>query len=226
MVYTVESLVQRNGVKAVVYGGAGVGKTRLGTTTPRPIYLSAEKGMLSLVGTGMPVWGEVKTLADLIKANDWLVNSREAKAYDTVILDSISELADNILFAAKSSTKDGRKAHNDTYELVVFNILNNWRDLPEKHVYMIAKERYDEDKMTMLKQFKPSMPNGNLIRELPYKFDFVFRMFQHLDMATNQTSTWLQCHADATAVAKDRSGKLEKYEPPNLGAIFTKAMQQ
>lgn len=223
MVQSVDQLIQQNGVKCVVYGGAGIGKTRLALTCPRPVYISAEKGMLSLTGSGMPVWGEVKTLPELVNAHNWALNSAEARSYDTIILDSISELADNILFIAKGGTKDGRKAHNDTYELVVFNILNAFRDLPQKHVYIIAKERFDEDKLTMTKQYKPSMPNGNLIREVPYKFDFLFRMFPYRDMATQQESVWLQCAADTTAVAKDRSGKLAKFEPPHLGNLFTKA---
>ena len=37
-----------SGVKCVVYGPAGGGKTRLLATAPSPIILSAEKGLLSL----------------------------------------------------------------------------------------------------------------------------------------------------------------------------------
>lgn len=221
----VDSFIKRNGIKCVVYGGAGVGKTRLALTCPQPIYISAEKGMLSLRGSGMKVYGEITTLGQLIEAHNWAMNSAEARAFNTVVLDSISELSDNILQAAKLGTKDGRKAHNDTYESVVFKILNAFRDLPQKNVYIIAKERYDEDKQTMLRQFKPSMPNGNLIREVPYKFDYLFRMFDHRDMTTQQDTVWLQCTADVTAVAKDRSGRLAKYEAPHLGQLFAKAMQ-
>lgn len=219
----VEQTVENQGVKAVVYGGSGIGKTRLTLTCPRPLYLSAEVGGLSLRGSAVPTV-LITGLPDLIEVYNWAKQSREAAAYDTLVLDSMSEMAENILRVAKQNTKDGRKAHNDAYEVTVVNVFNAFRDLPRKHVYMICKERHDEDTLTHVKQYKPSMPNGNLIRETPYKFDYVFRLFQHID-AQQQRSTWLQCAADATAVAKDRSGRLAMYEPPDLGVIFTKAMQ-
>ncbi len=43
-----------NGVKVLVYGAAGVGKTALIATLPSPIVLSAEGGLLSLQEIDMP----------------------------------------------------------------------------------------------------------------------------------------------------------------------------
>ena len=37
-----------NGIKVLVYGGAGVGKTVLTATLPNPVLISAESGSLSL----------------------------------------------------------------------------------------------------------------------------------------------------------------------------------
>lgn len=220
----VEQIVQNSGVKCVVYGGPGVGKTRLTLTCPRPLYISAERGGLSLRGSNVPSV-EINNLQQLIEVRDWSRNSNEARNFDTLVCDSMSEVAEDILRVAKSNTKDGRKAHNDAFELVVAQVFNSFRDLQHKHVYMICKERWDEDTITKVKQWKPSMPNGNLIRETPYKFDYVFRYVLLHDLATNGTWQGLQCQASADAVAKDRSGRLNKWEPPDLGALFDKAMQ-
>lgn len=53
-----------NGVKCIVYGGAGVGKTRLCATAPRPIIISAEEGLLSLSDVDC-AFVEIKSLKDL-----------------------------------------------------------------------------------------------------------------------------------------------------------------
>lgn len=40
--------VTGRGIKLAVYGGAGIGKTRLSATAPNPLIISAESGLLSL----------------------------------------------------------------------------------------------------------------------------------------------------------------------------------
>ena len=145
----IENLLEANGIKCVVYGGAGVGKTRLTLTCPRPLYVSAEQGGLSLRGSNVPSV-KIDTLPQLIEVRDWAAGSKEAAGFDTLVIDSMSEVAEQVLRVAKSNTKDGRKAHNDAYELVVAQVFNSFRDLPRKHVLMIAKERYDEDTITKI----------------------------------------------------------------------------
>ena len=46
---------QANCVKALVYGDAGAGKTKLCATAPTPVILSAESGLLSLADYEIPV---------------------------------------------------------------------------------------------------------------------------------------------------------------------------
>ena len=71
------SAIGRSGVKLLVYGAAGAGKTSLIPTLPKPIVLSAEGGLLSIADADVP-FIEIKSIADLHEAYAWLVGSAEA----------------------------------------------------------------------------------------------------------------------------------------------------
>lgn len=220
-VVSVDSQIQLNGIKCVVYGAAGVGKTRLAITAPKPLILSTERGILSLRGSNLPMLPEIQDLPQLINAHNWILNNPQARVFDTLFVDSITEIAEVILRGMKSA--DGRKNHNDTNVLVINQIFRAWRDLPRKHVVMIAKERRDEDQFTKIFQATPDMPNGKLRTALPGFFDFVFRYVATIG-ADGQPWSGLQCQANMHGIAKDRSGRLAPYEQPHLGNLFAKAM--
>jgi hypothetical protein len=65
------------------------------------------------------------------------------------------------------------------------------------------------------------MPGAKLGQQLPYFFDEVFalRVEKGEDGANVRA---LQCDTDGLWMAKDRSGKLEPWELPNLGEIIQK----
>lgn len=221
---SVDSQITQNGIKCVVYGQSGVGKTRLILTCPRPLVLSAEKGLLSIRGNNVMMMPEISTLAELVAAQNWCLNDKGSAAFDTVIIDSITEIAEVVLRISSSTNKDGRKAHGEATSLIVNNVFRGFRDVPRKHVVFIAKERGDEDAFTHVVQYKPDMPNTTMRTALPGYFDFVFR---YINTLTPDGQRWsgLQTFGDAQCIAKDRSGKLGPYELPNLGALFAKAMQ-
>ena len=81
-----------NGVKLLVYGQAGAGKTSLIKSLPNPIVLSAEGGLLSIQDADLP-YIEVASMDDLREAYAWCRDSKEAAGFQSVALDSISEVA-------------------------------------------------------------------------------------------------------------------------------------
>lgn len=207
-----------NKVKALVYGGAGIGKTRLCATAPNPIILSAESGLLSLRKENLPAI-IIKTMDDLYEAYDWLTGSAEAKAYETVCLDSISEIAEAILAAEKELNADPRKAYLNMQEKTE-SLIKAFRDLNDYNVYFSCKmERITTDTGAVL--YAPSFPGRNLAQNVSYLFDEVFAMVAFTD-ENNNTSRWLQTGTDAKYMCKDRSGALDMYVEPNLTAIFNK----
>ena len=207
-----------NGAKVLVYGQAGAGKTSLVKTLPSPIILSAEGGLLSIQDADMP-YIEISDMDTLKEAYTWLAESDEAKQYQSVALDSISEIAEVVLNAEKKATKDPRQAYGAMQEQMA-DIIRAFRDLPGRHVYMSAKLEKTQDEMGRV-LYAPSMPGNKTGQALPYFFDEVLALRVEKD-GDGITQRALMCDSDGLWLAKDRSGKLEAWKAPDLGAIITK----
>ena len=207
-----------NGVKMLVYGQAGAGKTSLIPTLPSPVILSAEGGLLSIADNDLP-FIEITDMATLQEAYMWLRDSDEAKGFQSVALDSISEIAEVVLNAEKKATKDPRQAYGAMQEQVT-DIIRSFRDLPGRHIYFTAKcEKATDEQGRML--YSPSMPGNKLGQSLPYFFDEVFALRVERDGDGNHVRALLT-EPDGLWTAKDRSGRLDPWEAPDLGAIIAK----
>lgn len=207
-----------NGVKLLVYGPAGAGKTTLLTTLPNPIVLSAEGGLLSIQDADLP-YIEISTMDQLREAYEWLTSTVEGKVYDSIGLDSISEIAEVCLNHEKKIAKDPRAAYGAMQEQMA-DIIRAFRDLPGKHVYMSAKLEKSTDEMGRM-LYAPSMPGNKSGQALPYFFDEVLALRIEKD-AEGITQRALMCDSDGLWAAKDRSGKLDPWEAPDLSAIIAK----
>ena len=205
-------------IKPLVYGAAGVGKTSLIPTLPNPIVLSAEAGLLSIADANLP-YIEIASVDDLMEAYRWLLDSAEAKQFESVAIDSISEVAEVVLNAEKKTSKDPRQAYGAMQEQIA-EIIRAFRDLPERHVYMIAKLDKSQDEMGKM-LYAPSMPGNKTGQALPYFFDEVLALRVERDADGNSYRALL-CDGDGSWLAKDRSGKLDQWEPPDLGEIINK----
>lgn len=207
-----------NGVKMLVYGQAGAGKTSLIPTLPTPVILSAEGGLLSIAGHDLP-FIEISDMATLQEAYTWLRDSEEAAQFQSVALDSISEIAEVVLNHEKKSTKDPRQAYGAMQEQVT-DIIRAFRDLPGRHVLFTAKVEKAADEQGRL-LYAPSMPGNKLGQSLPYFFDEVFALRVERDGDGNNVRA-LMTESDGLWIAKDRSGKLDAWEASDLGALIEK----
>lgn len=208
----------QSGVKLLVYGQAGAGKTSLIKTLPDPIVLSAEGGLLSIQDADLP-FIEIGTMEALREAYTWLATSAESAQFRSVALDSISEIAEVVLNAEKKSTKDPRQAYGAMQEQMA-DIIRAFRDLPGRHVYMSAKLEKSADETGRV-FYAPSMPGNKTGQALPYFFDEVLALRVEKDNEGN-THRALLCDSDGLWTAKDRSGKLSAWEAPDLGAVIEK----
>jgi phage nucleotide-binding protein len=201
----------------LVYGQAGAGKTSLIRTLPSPIVLSAEGGLLSIQDADLP-YIEIGSMADLMEAYDWLL-SPEGEQYQSIALDSISEIAEVVLNAEKKTAKDPRQAYGAMQEQMA-DAIRAFRDLPGRHIYMSAKLEKSTDEMGRI-LYAPSMPGNKTSQSLPYFFDEVLALRVEKD-ADGNTQRAIMCDSDGLWLAKDRSGKLGAWEAPDLGEIIAK----
>lgn len=208
-------------VRLLVYGAAGAGKTSLIPTLPAPLVLSAEGGLLSIKGADVP-FVEIKSMDDLKEAYQWLTESEEAAQFQSVALDSISEIAEVVLAEEKAVAKDPRQAYGALQDQMQM-IIRAFRDLPGKHVYFSAKMEKAQDETGRI-LYAPSMPGNKLAQQLPYFFDEVLALRVEKD-AEGNTQRALMCASDGLWSAKDRSGSLDSWEPADLGAVIAKIMK-
>lgn len=204
-------------VKVLVFGDSGVGKTKLISTAPNPIIISAEAGLLSIADTNIPVI-EVNTIDQLYEAYDY-VTSEEADEYETICLDSVSEIAEVMLATLKKQHKDGRAAYGALNDDLL-ELIRAFRDIKDKHVYFTAKMARIEDSNTGIAKYKAMAPGKTLVQQLPYLFDEILCL--RIGEDDDGSYRYIQTQPSMTHDAKDRSGYLDDPEVPDLTHIFEK----
>lgn len=199
--------VHEDGVKMLMYGASGSGKTTLIKTAPNPFIISSESGLLALAGEDIPAT-EVKSEKDLDEAYKYVVESD----YDTICLDSLSDIAESILAELKGKYSDGRQAYGRLQD-IIGKYVRLFRDMKGKNVYITAKEaKVDLNGVTVT---QPSMPGQTLTNNIPYFFDLLLRL--EADKKGNRT---IHTAASFTQICKDRSGKLDSKVEADLGLII------
>lgn len=228
-----ESEAVTYGVKMLGHAPSGSGKTLLAATMPNPVIISAESGLLSLsrrniervfgpgrddIAYNIPVI-KLESALDLEDAYNWATQSEEASDFQSIILDSVTEIMEQILRVAKASAKDPRQAYgvlNDQGE----DVVKKFRDIPGKHIYMAAKQGSVTDETSGVTGYGPIMPGKKLGPAMPYLYDLVFAL--RIGEDDNGKYRYIQTDRDLQYEAKDRSGMLDFQEEAHLGKIIEK----
>lgn len=214
--------IEFSGVKCIVYGPPGVGKTRLCATAPDVVIISAEQGLLSITDLSVP-YIEIKTLDDLNEAYN-LLKKDNGQTYKTIALDSLSEIAEVLIAQELPKHKDGRQAYAALAQAMI-PMLKRFRDLKNVNTIFTAKriEIKDEDSGTVSTEML--LPGNVMGSQVPYLVDELFYM--DID---RKGIPWLQTKPSRRIFCKDRSGALDPNgefakdaeSVPSLTAIFKK----
>jgi hypothetical protein len=227
-----------HGVKCAVFGNAGVGKTALMATAPRPFLIAVEPGLIVLkpaniirmYGANTPGICYDVPVAKIKHVNGAspLPQVREVyKAFqrrdpwtlqiDTIGLDSISQLAEWELAYQMTQTPNGQKA----YGMMADEILEVIRDfvcLPDKHCVFTAKQSVSAHSGL----YSAAFPGQLMDYHFPYEFDCTLQLCvtEGIDGTAHR---FLRTQPDFKNFSKDRTGALDpKGESPYLYNIFSK----
>ena len=139
------------------------------STAPKPIFLSAESGLLSIKKEVDFI--TIRSLDDLRDAYLELRDKKDEYGYETIIIDSITEIND--IIKAEIEKRNGRTMQiQDWGELskTIKNLFKMFRDL-DYHVLMIAQENIEKDEERIHK-IVPGL-NGKSATTIAYFMDIV-----------------------------------------------------
>lgn len=212
------------GMKAVLYGPPGSGKTPIAaTTSPRPLLVLSEPGALTLRKCNVPTV-DCFTSARIKEFYAWAKGSNETKNFDTFVFDSWSQQAEIIVKDklggnSKGGNKvDGRLAYGEMSAEMLDYLLQMFF-MPRKHIVGICKmQTIDQNGFGYC---KPYFPGKELNVRVPHLFDMILKVGMHAASGDNEKST-IQCKETFDAMARDRSGALNGYEFASIQSLITK----
>jgi len=211
--------ITADGANIVIYGESGVGKTYLIKDLRNVIVLSADKGLLTLKKFDVPYY-EIDTMDDINDAYEAVRKSN----YDHIVLDSLTEIAENVLFELKEITLDGkerkdkRAAYGDLADM--FGVMiRKFRDIKGKNTIFICKMRHFYNEDDVIYRYGPMIPGKVLPHGIPYLTDEVFAYIK------DRKGRYFLTEEYRKYPAKDRSQALLKEErEPNLNDIINRIL--
>jgi phage nucleotide-binding protein len=223
------SNVTNQKLKLFIYGESGAGKTTLASTVPvKTLVISAESGLLSLKGKNIdyvditvdsdgksiPLAMRWKRLGEVLEHLTTQDND-----YECIYLDSLTEMGQCLIEYLKTKytdAKDTIKMYGENSDRMK-SMIKAFRDLPGKHVVMVALSKIDKDENG--KRFFGVDLIGKAADQCAAFFDEVFFLGVTEDkkrvLVTNKTEK---------VIAKDRSGRLSEVEPADLNVVFGKIL--
>jgi len=216
-------------LNAILYGETGFGKTFSISTIPEQekcLIFSAESG-LKTIQSLCP-----ETDCAIIRSIEDMVNAaREIKAmcdlepderpYHTVVIDSLSEIAELILEAEKEKNADGRVYYSSTSDRII-GLCRLFRDLPLNTIFVCQQEKIQDADGRIF--YGPSFPGKKTAQKLPYQFDIVACLRVQEDEEGVKKRAFQLDPAD-NYIAKARGGNFQPFEKPDWTNIFEKYNQ-
>jgi len=208
----------KHGVKSLVYGPPGSGKTPIVNTAPSPVFLAVEPGLMSMRGSTVPTW-VAPTWVRIKEFFDWFFGSAEVKNFHTLATDSVSQICEIHLRDNPGKTAHGLPRYGKMAE-DVGDILHKLYYMEQKHMYLICKQAIEKGENGKKKAY---FPGNDLDIKVPHLFDLIMQIDTFSIPGVGPARAF-QCHSSFDSVCRDRSGTLNQFEPPVLADVFNKVM--
>lgn len=203
-------------IKCLVHGLSGTGKTKaIGTLRAgEALWVNPESRTLTLSGTATH-GANVSSIAELQEVYQYLLHKEDKGQYKWICLDSVYDICECALLEEKKAGKNNMLAYGEMANTVL-QLIRNFRDLP-RNIYMTTRTETVQDDVGALFH-RPAMPGQKLGPNLAYYFDLVMCARTRVD-DDGKTVYRFQTQQDEAYLAKDCSGALPKFVPPNLQEI-------
>jgi hypothetical protein len=227
----VVQLASGSGVKCILYGGPGSGKTPLIKTCPRPVGLFTEHGLLSLRGCDTVPGFMANSTKDIDDFFAWFSRSNERRNFDTLFVDSGSQMAEMYLLQELANNKHGLKAYGNMSDAVMKHLgqpgINGQMPtgvyyMHDIHVVLVCKQSVRDEGGGLMKK-RPFFPGNDLNVRVPHLFDGIFWAGKEQVPGAGEQRV-IRTAETLNIAARDRSGKLDPIERPDMGNIFSKCM--
>jgi phage nucleotide-binding protein len=201
-------------ISSLIYGKSGSGKTTLASTLEgKTLVISAESGLLSLSDFEID-YVEITSIKEL---GDIVTKLEGGSEYQNIFLDSLTEVAQILVSELQKKFPDRKDSFPlwQEYTVMIRKIIKRFRDLSPYNVFITALDKVEVDELN--NRFVIPDMNGKIAAQVVQFFDEVFYLVVNKDGERK-----LLTGSSEKVLVKDRSGKLEQYEPPVLKDIVAK----
>ncbi len=209
---------------ALISGASGVGKTSLVKTMnpAETLIVSAESGLLCLNGTDYEVIN-IENFDDMIEVIGILQNDSTKAKFKNIYIDSLTEILDclNADMAAKYPDKNKTFQRWDEYFSKAVGLIKILRDMAPYNIVFTSLTSQEKDGLEMKDIF--DFPMARLKGKIKSFFDLSLH-YKIIETEDNGPQRMLITDEAYSSLAKDRSGKLEAHEEPNLYQIMNKIL--
>jgi phage nucleotide-binding protein len=205
------SETQNKHVKILVYGKAGVGKTRLISTAPKPFIIDTDQGTLSLSDKDIPM-KKIETMEDFDTLLNLIKTSPNFDKIETIVLDSLSALALIVYNEAGKANKNNMAkygAYQDRLTQAILDLRN-----VKKHIYITSGVQVNT--VDNVDTYTIDVKGKALLYAIPSWFDEFFYV-EKISKKCNIRTTGCSLFE-----SRDKSGKLADNEEPDLTNIINK----
>lgn len=200
-------------INMIVYGASGVGKTTLASTAAelgKVLYIDAEAGS-KFIEDKYAKNIDILTLSNVFDL-DQVLEPANLKKYDTIVLDSITEIMKKLVDAIKGTKEQATMQDWGKIINKMETYVRSFRDL-EKNVIICALESEKEDEGVILK--RPSLSGKNLPNDIIGFMDICLYIENTAQGRVAHTQPGQKFYA------KNRGGKLPtKIEQKDLNLKF------
>lgn len=227
-------ITHEGGVKMAIHSAAGVGKTILTATLKKPLIILTEVGGAEslnkdkikeiygkdAVSTNIPIVPSY-SVADFEEALAEYLNDDR---FDTIVIDSVSELSKLLLKEITPKHKNKLQAYGEMAEHID-DLIRGLNKEEKNIVYLfhsVAQETYDEDGEPSSTVVVPSFEGQKMRTEFPFLNGNIFCLL--IDYGDDgEPQRFLRTRqGDTIYYAKNRNGMLDELEPPHLQKLINK----